>query len=103
MMNKSEYDLPTLLTEAGFQRRSGASSAAIARLEAAFNAQLPADFAQLWAYSDGMSGNGIDILSLAKVEEYAGTFEGGFDYVPFTECHDSNPYAVCCRDPIRGM
>lgn len=96
-------DLPTLCEQVGFQRRAGAAAGAIAQVEAAFGVQLPSEFIELWSLTDGMTGDGIDVLPLSEVEKYSDVFAGGFGYIPFTDCNDSNPYAVCCRDPLRGM
>jgi hypothetical protein len=97
------HDLQTIAARAGFRRRPGANQAAIARTEAAFGVQLPDGFPELWAYSDGMDGDGIELLPLSAVAEYAPIFAGGFGYVPFADCNDSNPYAVCCREPLQGV
>jgi hypothetical protein len=69
----------------------------------AFGVRLPDDFVALWAHADGAAGDGIDLLSLSAAGEYAGAFAGGIGYVPFTDCNVSNPYAVCCREPLRGV
>lgn len=95
--------LPTLLRWADFQPRTGAAPAAIERVESVFGVRLPDDLAALWAYTDGAAGDGIDLLSPAAAEGYAAAFAGGFGCVPFTDCNDSNPYAVCCRDPLAGF
>src|SRR5262245_45358973 len=95
--------LPALLNRAGFRPRAGAAPAAVAQVEAAFGVELPDEFAALWASSDGAAGDGIDLLSLSAAGEYSGAFSGGFGYVPFTDCNDSNPYVVCCHDPLRGV
>ncbi len=93
----------SLLNAAGFQVREAAAGAAIARTESAFGVHLPDDFRAFWALSDGAAGDGIDILPLAAVDAYAAILTGGFRYVPFTDCNDSNPYAICCLGPLRGM
>jgi hypothetical protein len=95
-------ELPTLLNRAGFTPERGASPAGIAQVEQAFGVVLPAEFAELWALSDGMSGDGMDLLALSDVEGYAEIF-GAAGYVPFADCNDSNPYAVCCREPLGGL
>jgi hypothetical protein len=97
------HPLPTLLDRSGFKPRAGGTPAAIAGVEAAFGVRLPDEFRELWALSDGMDGDGIELLPLSTVAAYAGAFGGGFGYVPFAECNDSNPYAVCCREPLRGV
>lgn len=96
-------NLATLLKSAGFRKRAGASLAAVARMEKKFGVQLPDEFRELWAYSNGMDGDDIELLAVAEVEKYAGIFTTGFGYVPFTECNNSNPYAVCCREPLAGV
>lgn len=95
--------LRDLAADAGFRPRAGATPAAIARTEVALGVRLPGEVADLWAFSDGMAGNGVELLSPAAVEQYAGVFLGGFGYVPLTDCNDSNPYAVCCENPLRGV
>jgi hypothetical protein len=102
-MTTPTTDLPALLGRAGFRPRAGAASAAVARVEAAFGVRLPDELAALWAYTDGAAGDGIELLSPAAAEEYAGVFAGGLGTVPLTDCNDSNPYAVCCRGPLVGF
>jgi hypothetical protein len=97
------HDIIHLLHRAGFRGRLGADPETIARVEAAFGVTLTDDLRDLWTYSDGLAGDGIEILSLAGAEPYAGVFFGGFGYVPFTDCNDSNPYAVCCQEPLRWL
>lgn len=96
-------DLSTLIDRAGFRRRVGAAPSAIARQGSVFQVRLPDEFVELWTLSDGMDGDGIEVLSLAGIEKYAGVFAGGFGYVPFTDTNDSNPYCFCCDGPLRGV
>jgi hypothetical protein len=96
-------DLQTLVARAGFRPRAGAYQTAIARMATTFGVQLPDGFPELWAFSDGMDGDGMAWLPLSAVEEYAPSFAGAFGYVPFADCDDSNPYVVCCREPLRGV
>jgi hypothetical protein len=96
-------ELQTLLDRAGLRPRGPATPAALADVEAAFGFRLPAEFVDLWSLADGMAGDGIDILPLDIAGQYATIFDSGLGYVPFTECNDSNPYSVCCRDPLRGV
>jgi hypothetical protein len=72
-------------------------------LEAEVGVELPAELFDLWSISDGLSGDGMDILSVAAAREYGAVFDSTFGYVPLTDCNDSNPYCVCCRDPLRGI
>src|SRR5215217_8218394 len=95
-------ELRAQLERAGFRISAAAAPTAIAQMASAFGVTLLDGFARLWAVSDGMRGEGIDILPLSAVSDYADIFEGGFGYLPFTDCNDSNPYAVCCRGPLRG-
>ena len=44
------------------------------RVEKAFGVSIPDGFRELWMLSDGMSGDGIDLLSLSAVEDYADVF-----------------------------
>lgn len=99
----TDADLAELLAKAGFKPSRGATREDIARVEKLFGIELPDEFFRLWLYSDGLTSDGIDIASLPEIEKYAGIFPGGFDCVPFTDSNDSNPYAICCREPLRGF
>jgi hypothetical protein len=92
-------DLRSLLDRAGFRTGAPAEAAAIAELESSLGIQLPGELAELWQFSDGMQGEGIEILPVVSAQL---TFPEGFCYVPFAYCQDSNPYAVACRQPLRG-
>src|SRR5262245_15002001 len=96
-------DLIPLLNRAGFRGRRGADPDAIAQTEAAFGVTFTDDLRDLWTYSEGLAGDGVEILSLTGAMEYVTLFPGGFGYVPFTDCNDSNPYAVCCNEPLRWL
>lgn len=102
-MAASDHDLASLLSRAGFQRNPGASTAAVARIERAFRVTLPEDFRSLYSLADGASGKRIELLSLSRIEDYSEVFDTPFGYVPFTDSNDSNPYAICCDGPLRGI
>ncbi len=96
-------DLPTLLKSAGFHLRTGANASSLDRLESLLELRLPAEFSQLYSLSDGADSHGLQLYPVSEIEGYADVFEGGLGYVPFTDSNDSNPYSICCNDPMRGM
>ncbi len=95
--------LLSLANRAGFRLNDGASGEAFAELESALGVELPDEFRELWSSSDGMSGIGIDLVPLAVIGNYAGLFPAAIGYVPFSDCNDSDPYAICCNGPARGL
>ena len=95
-------DLRSLLDRAGFRSRGPAEDTAIAELESALDIRLPAELVELWKHSDGLDGDRMELLSVASAHGYAQIFAEGFCYVPFAYCQDSNPYAIACREPLRG-
>jgi hypothetical protein len=101
-MSVPARDLSTLIDHAGFSRWAGAPTAAIGELEPVFGVELPTEFVEVWSLTDGATGDEINLLSLSEIKKYSGVWDGGFGYVPFTDCNDSNPYVVCCRAPLRG-
>jgi hypothetical protein len=82
--------------------RTGATPNALARVEELFAVHLPDEFRQLYLTSDGfdLPIAGMRILPLTEIEPYADAFAGRLLYVPFTDSNDSNPYAVCCQEPL---
>jgi hypothetical protein len=102
-MTSSAPGFEKLLDAAGFKCRQGATSAEVTRLAAALAVQLPDEFVELWTLTDGATGDGIDLETLGEIKKYVGVFSGGFGYVPLTDCNDSNPYVLCCNEPLRGM
>lgn len=95
-------NLRSLLEHGGFRTQSPATPSGLAELEIALGIRLPTELGDLWSYSDGTTGGGIEILSVARAREYTPIFDWGFGYIPFTESNDSNPYCVCSRDPLCG-
>lgn len=102
-MPNSPIDLAGLLRRAGFRSSNKAVPTRIPVVESAFGITFPDDFRELWTLSDGMSGDGIELMSLESVEKYVEMFRGGPSFIPFGDCNDSNPYVACCREPLRGM
>lgn len=92
-------DLSQLLTRAGFRSRPPATADSLAKLEAEIGVPITDGLRQLWLISDGASRNGIELLSVEGAREY-GYAMSGAGLIPFTDCNDSNPYAVCGRGPL---
>lgn len=40
---------------------------------------------------------------MAAIGSYSGLFPPTIGYAPFTDCNDSDPYAICCNGPVRGL
>ncbi len=82
-----------------------AEPAALARVQELFGVRLPDEFRELYLAADGLAVPDLhfEVIPLSQVETYAGVLKECFGYVPFTEHNDSNPYAVCCREPLTGF
>jgi hypothetical protein len=95
----------TLFKSLGATTRPGADPAALARVEKLLNVRLPAEFRDLYLATDGVEfpDLGFEITPVAVAGEYAGFLTKGFGYAPFTEANDSNPYTVCCDEPLTGF
>lgn len=72
----------------------------LARAEAIYGVRLPDDFRALYAARDGQTLPWGRLLKLAEIADMAEFFPVGL--VPFTDREDSNPHAVCCREPLAG-
>jgi hypothetical protein len=95
----------TLFNSLSAITRPGADPAALARAERVLNVHLPEDFRELYRASDGLEIPDLHLAfePLSRIEEYAGVLTVGFGYFPFTNCNDSNPYAICCTEPLTGF
>jgi hypothetical protein len=95
----------TLFNCLGAITRPGADPAALAHAESALNVHLPENFRELYRASDGLEIPDLRLAfePLSRIEEYAGVLTVGFGYFPFTNCNDSNPYAICCTEPLTGF
>lgn len=93
------------LSHLGATLRTGATLHALARVEELFAVRLPDEFRQLYLTSDGfgLPSTGMRILPLAEIESYADAFADRFRYIPFTDSNDSNPYSICCPEPLVGF
>jgi hypothetical protein len=82
----------------------GVSKTRLGKLEKALNVELPDDFRELYGLADGFTlEDGMEVHDVEQIESYADMFAGPFGYVPFASCHDSNFYALCCNEPVRGL
>jgi hypothetical protein len=95
----------TLFNSLGALTRPGADPATLARAERALNLRLPEDFRELYRASDGLEIPDLhfEFEPLSQIEQYAGVLTVGFGYFPFTNSNDSNPYAICCAEPLTGF
>jgi hypothetical protein len=95
----------TLFNSLGAITRPGADPAALAHAEWMLNVHLPDNFRELYRASDGPEIPDLRLVfePLSRIEEYAGVLTAGFGYCPFTNCNDSNPYAICCSEPLTGF
>jgi hypothetical protein len=101
-------DYYKFLQQAGVQRRPGATVQQIAAVEATAKLTLPAEVKTFFTESDGCSiDDWLKILSLYEALELAeGMASFGipkrWGYFPLTEAYDSNPYCLCCKEPLTG-
>ena len=95
----------TLFDSLGATLKPGADAATIARAEEVLAVRFPEEFRELYQTTDGvvLADLQLEITPLATVRMYAGFLAKGFGYAPFTDCNDSNPYAVCCDEPLIGF
>lgn len=91
------------------QPRPGATAEQIVAVESAAKLTLPDEVKAFYAASDGatVADGASKILSLAEALELAqGMASFGIPkrwrYFPLTDASDSNPYCVCCREPVQG-
>jgi hypothetical protein len=89
----------------GVEPEGGVSKGRLDQLEETLEVKLPADFRELYGLADGLAvdGGSMEFLDVERIEDYAGAFSAAFGYVAFAECNDSNPYALCCNGPLRGV
>jgi hypothetical protein len=85
--------------------RDGASAARLGRLEQKLGVRLPADFRELYLLSDGLevAGLALDFFDVERIEACAGQFGARLGHVGFADRNDSNPYTLCCNEPVRGL
>jgi hypothetical protein len=99
----------------------GATAAELDSFEASTGLSLPPQLRAFYGSTNGLTidGNGsryvtnmrpaawMEILPLAEVTRYVeGMRRFGISqvwgYFPFTDCNDSNPYCLCCNEPLRN-
>jgi hypothetical protein len=95
----------TLLDSLGATTKPGADPAALAHAEEVLAVRLPEEIRELYRTTDGLviPDLSLEFEPLSKIEGYAGVLTKGFGYFPFTDCGDSNPYAICCDEPLTGF
>ena len=94
-----------VLRNLGAVIRPGATADALTQTETRFAVRLPERFRQLYLTSNGfdLPALRMRVLSLGEIEAYGDAFADRFKYVPFTDCNDSNPYSICCAEPLAGF
>jgi hypothetical protein len=95
----------TLFDSLGATTKPGADPAALAHAEERLAVRLPKEFRELYRTTNGLviPDLNLEFEPLSQIENYAGFLTKGFGYFPFTECNDSNPYALCCAEPLTGF
>lgn len=87
----------------------GATASELSAFEARSGLSLPSQLRTFYQLSNGatvLQGEMI-ILSLAEaLSQFRDMREYGvpqaWGYFPFADCNNSDPYCVCCSDPVRG-
>jgi hypothetical protein len=89
----------------GATTRPGADPAALAHAEKVLAIRLPEEVRELYRATDGLVIPDLDLEfePLSRIERYAGFLTKAFGYFPFTDCNDSNPYTICCDEPLTGF
>jgi hypothetical protein len=114
-------DLRAFLRAVGAAPNPGATAAELGAFETRTGLSLPPQLRAFYGSTNGLTidGNGsrfvsnmrpapwMKILPLAEVIPYVeGMRQFGipqvWGYFPFTDCNDSNPYCVCCNEPLRN-
>lgn len=103
----------------GISPNTGASAGAIKEVEHACGVSFPQDFHDFYRKSDGIDipcdlnpvkgkrrqgsrrQEVVSILPLERFADYSNFHSAG--YIPFMDCNDSDPYALCCREPLNGF
>lgn len=103
--------LSHFLRSIGAECTAGTSKANIAAFEAASGLSLPPEARELWTASNGFTiATRRDVLKVMALSECLGYLQSmrqlgipqGWGYMPFADLNDSNPYCICCNEPMRG-
>jgi hypothetical protein len=103
--------LREFLESVGAECAAGASGHDIASFEEKSGLSLPDNVRDVWTASNGMViKNGLRRMKLMALSECLEALQGMKQYgipqtwgfFPFTDTNDSNPYCICCNEPVRG-
>lgn len=98
-----------LFSDSLLTKRKPALEIDIEKLETQIGGSLPSTFKALYRQSDGFNvpSSRLNVLPISKISKYYDNLihsgvPRAWNYVPFTDSNDSNPFCICCSEPLNG-